>query len=423
MEIDLIWKNFPHAELVNYYYIFACDDLPRILWHFLWMDEKYNFDQIGLVFELSITIGDEVSTTGMGSIVVNTSIGNVAAKYLNAASKNTAADDLKPAMGSKVAVNRNATIHKENNIHGNTTVNGTTRVKPELSESTGHTDNPRLRRLLEPLRALYKIRVFYINAPISKHYRQEIQTSLSRARPSIHNLFPMFFAAYEEAMKTYRAGYFILAIQKIEGTRDIVKILTRHFKGDVLVKMATGPSAGVSLKEALFGLQYILMNSLIRAYLQVPRDLHQLKSAQALAKTVIETYIHNDAWDEGAHKNAMAHYQEAEVWEALDELGAHKDRPRSGPFGHVIDMHESRPRSEPLREVIDMLKEALKYEPENPIMLQKLERRQKELEKERIIDEVREMENAEGAVQMGEQTGRSAGPRSAARLAKLRIAS
>ena len=48
------------------------------------MDDKYNFDQIGLVFELSITIGDEVSTTGMRSIVVNTPIGNVAAKYLNA---------------------------------------------------------------------------------------------------------------------------------------------------------------------------------------------------------------------------------------------------------------------------------------------------------------------------------------------------
>ena len=297
---------------------------------------------------LCITIGDEV---------LNSSAYEEPAETLNAATKNAAAYREGPTKNARIAVEKNATPGGEVKCGGEITVNGIMGAKSRLSESPSHMDIPQVRRLLEPLRALHSIKSSYIDAPISERYREEIQNSLSRARPSIHDLFPILYLAYEEAMRTFRAGCFALAIHKLRGTLDIQYDLSHRYRGNSYTKLATGPFAGVWFQDASERMHYSLTENLARAYLKFPKDLHYVRAAASVAYG-----IHSVGWDPSPHEDAMAYYLDVEVWEALDQLGEHNDRLRS----------------QALEDVIWLLSEALHHEPENLMLQQEMKTRQKE---------------------------------------------
>ena len=352
MEIDL----FPCSPSVlperQFRFILAADDLRLLCRRLLQTDAIY-WDMIGLLQEtgLWITVGDEVLTLPTSE---------KSAECLNAATKNASAcRGERPSYIWRRAVEWSACTGEETN--SNETARGirTTEGKFRLSGSPYLLDTPRLRRLFEPLRALHSIGSSYIDAPISERYREVIQTSLFRARPSVQDQFPILLSAYEEAMRTFRAGYATLAVQQLRGTLDIWDEITWLHSRDASTELATGSFAGFTLSRALQDIRYDLFKSLTRAYLAVCAQPQV--TARMLSKRILVSYNWFGQWGQGLYDRAMTLCLMAEMWEALDEVGVYCDRPRSEYLGKVIAT----------------LTTALQVEPTNTTLQQLLRRMQR----------------------------------------------
>ena len=356
MEIDL----FPCSSSVwqerNLHFILAADELPLLCRHLLWTD-KSDTGRIGILqqTELWIIVGDEV---------LNAATYEMSVEYLNAATKNASASrGEEPANMSRRAVEGSACTGKETNWNRIARGGGTTGDKLKLSGPRSLINTPRLRRLLEPLRALHSIGSSYIYAPISERYREMIQISLFRARPSLQDLFPILVSAYEEAMTTFRAGCITLAVQQLRGTLDIWNELTYMYTADSSTKLATGPFAGFMLHRALGSIRYDLFKTLVRAYLIDCGDVQRKGAAKNLTRRIVASYSRKDQWGRGPHEKGMVFSLLVETLETLDQLGVHKDRPRS----HI------------LQAVIAVLTKALQYDPTNTAWQEELKRKQKEM--------------------------------------------
>lgn len=273
MEIELVQGSLSSDKRDDYQFILACDDLSLFCTHLFWLSapvegqRRLMLDRV----ELCIMIGDEL---------LDPLTDENSAKTLTAAIKNAARKI------PRIDVERNATLGEDAKYDGKAMVQLITRAEPRLSEPPSHVDNPRLRRLLEPLRVLHSIESSYIDAPINKRYWKEIQTSLSRAGPSTGDLFSLLYPAYEKAVTTYEAGSLPLAIHKLRGTLDICRDLDDalwreySFYDDLL---ATGPFAGLSLAAALVKAHDFLSETLARAYLKRSEDVQRVRAAQSLA--------------------------------------------------------------------------------------------------------------------------------------------
>lgn len=124
----------------------------------------------------------------------------------------------------------------------------------------------------------------YIDAPISERHRQEIQTSLSRMRPSIHEAFSTLLPVYKEAMTTFGAGHFALAIQKFRRMLDLCYRLRLLYSRDAPTELATGLLAGLSLEENIGTMPYTSDVALAEAYLKFPKDVQHVRAAQGCCK-------------------------------------------------------------------------------------------------------------------------------------------
>ena len=271
--------------------------------------------------ELWVIIGDEV---------LNPLAYAKPADFLNAATKNAAASREGPTKIPR-------TFEEERNDVRYETVNRTKEPRSRLSETPGLFNTPRLRRLLEPLRALYSVGFSYIDAPISERYRQEIQTRLSRARPSVHEVFATLLPVYKEAMTTFGAGHFALAIQNFRRTLDLCYRVRLLYSRDALTELARGLSAGLSLQENVGNMVYLSRRNLAQAYLKLPKDVQRVRAAQALLQPMVNL-ARDGAGHDDAHEYARVQYLVAEAWEALGQLREHNGRPRSEALRDVIQM-------------------------------------------------------------------------------------
>lgn len=276
---------------------------------------------------------------------------------------------------------------------GSTTINRIKEAKSRLSQWPTYSDNPRLQRLLEPFRALYSIGCSYIDAPISEQYRLEIFNSLSRAQPSIHDLFPAVSSALEDAIAVNDADNIVLVIQRLKGTLDIMDDLLEHSRDrDINQKVMTGRYTGLRYREAMRKMRCLIWNNLAQANLKFPNDLEHVRTAQKLTLRIIDQCECNDVrlgdLPPGGYEHTNVYYLEAEVWEVLDQLGEHNGRPRSDALGDVVRM----------------LTEALRHEPINAMLKKELQRRLKERTTAEMIEEVREMERDEGKVMKRKRT-------------------
>ena len=367
MDINMVPESqWPHPR-EQCTFILACRDLPMLGRTLLLMSTQteYSFDFL-LGTDLQIIIRDDIGIAGEGSVI--------------SISKNTMASSQGSPKDLTVDGDRNATICSRANGGGNTRTNGL--MGNESSLSAPNLDHsPRVRRLLEPLRALHSIGTPCITAPISQRYKQEIETSLSRERPSFSELSLIVTSVYDDANKTFDAGDFASAIDKTNGALDLMyeslqQLIVRQM-------MEETPSGIPEFFETCLCMQYKLVKVLARANSKFPKDLTRIRTTQHLAHQVVKMRSPSALPVESGHEKAMDHYLEAEIWEALDQLGEHKGRPRS----------------QALRDVIKMLKRALRHEPENSVWQQELMKRQKEKENAKTIEDVMEMEKAEGAVQ------------------------
>ena len=346
MEIDL----FPYSPSVlqerNLHFILTADDLPMLCRRLLWTDVIYT-DNVGILqqTELWIIVGDEV---------LNASTYEKSAECLNAATKNASASRGEwPTHKSKKAIEGSACTGGK--------MNGNGIGKFKLSGPPSLINKPRLRRLLEPLRALHSIGSSYIDVAISKRYRKMIQTSLFRARPSIQDHFPILVSAYEEAMTTFRAGLFTLAVQQLRGTLDIWNELIYLYTVDPSTRLATGLFAGFMLQRALGNIRYDLFKALTRAHLVDCEDVQRRSVAKTLAKRISASYRRRDQRGQVPYDTTALPLLVAEMWEVLDQLGEHDGRPCSKALGIVISM----------------LTAALQHEPTNTTLQQVLKRMQK----------------------------------------------
>ena len=343
MEIDLFPRSSSVLQERKLHFILAADDLPLLCRRLLWTDVIYT-DKIGILqqTELWIIVGDEV---------LNASAYEKSAECLNAATKNASASrGERPTYRSRKAIEGSACTGEETNSNR---IN-----KFKLSRPSSPFSKPQLRRLLEPLRALHSIGSSYIDAAIGKRYRKEIQTSLFRARPGIQDLFPILVSAYEEAMATFEAGYYTLAVQQLRGTLDIWNEITYLYTADVSTKLATGPFAGSMLQRALRNMRYDLYKALIRALLTDCEYVQRKGVGKILAERILESYSRKDHWGQKRYDTTALALLVAEMWEVLDQLG----------------VHDGRPTSQTLRIVISMLTGALQHEPSNTTLPQVLKR-------------------------------------------------
>ena len=332
MEIDLFACASSVLQERKFHFMLAADDLPLLCRRLLQTDALYR-GFIGLLQEtgLWIIVGDEV-------LKLPTS--KKSAECLNAATKNALASiNEGPAYISERGVEVGACTWEETNCNAIARGMRTTEENCRLSGPPSLIDTPRLRRLLEPLRALHSIGSSYIDAPISEPYREVIQTSLFRARPTVHDQFRILLSAYEEAMGTYRAGYSTLAVQQLRGTLDIWNEVTylysRHPSPELVT--GTGSFAGFTLARALQDIRYDLFNTLIRAHLAVcEEDVQRKAAARILARRILVSYRWYDQWGQGLYDRALSSCLMAEMWEALDELGVYYGCPRSDFLEVVI---------------------------------------------------------------------------------------
>lgn len=392
MEVNLIPSPLLFDHHGYHHFIFACDDLPVFCRALRSIDRHYRRELQPLqVMDLWFTIGDEVGTAGEGYLDSNASTDGNPVGYLTAATKLAAANCAGPDENRRATDESNASVYGEMKGSGSAMVNGIKDAKSRLLERPISIDSPRSRRLLEPLRAVYNVGYSYIDAPISERYRQEIHTSLSRARPSIHDQFLAVSSAFEEAIAVYDADDIALAIQKSKGTLDIFndfEYLSRD--GDSTKSVPTGRYTGLMYREAMDKMRLIIYSNLARANLRFHSDLQQVRSAQDFVWLIRGIRARDAMWPEhpGGHEDAMVFYLEAEVWEAFDQLGEHNNRPRSGA----------------LREVVNMLTEALRHEPGNDMLQKELLGRLEEKKKAEAIEAARQMEQEESRVQSRERT-------------------
>lgn len=384
MEIDSVPEPQRYGHSRDRHFILASDDLPMFCKTLLTMDGVRNLrNETELLrgMELWITIGDEVGTTREDLTPSYMSPDDKKVESLDATTKNAAHRE--GAIDSLRTITKSNTAIRENrNGSGSPNVNRITTAESRLPEAPSDIDNSRLRKLLEPLRALYSVGFSYIDAPISERYRHEIQTSLSRARPGIDVRFHVPSSAFEEAMRTFSAEDFALAIQKLRGTLDTLLDFQRCCRShEMMSNITTGPFAALSFREAAVKMRYLIWNHLARANLKFHRDIQHVRTAQACVLRIMDAYI-DSQWQSGTHEFAMIHYLEAEIWEALDQLGE----------------HTGRPRSDTLQDVISMLTHALGHEPGNAMLKQELERRQREKRTAEVIEEARKWERDEGRV-------------------------
>lgn len=409
MEIDLIPRLREYDHHRNHHFIFACHDLSMFCRALRVMDGCYHLETKGLLgMELWIIIGDEVGIAGENFVDSNTSTDGRKAEILTAATKNAVASRENPIKHPRSAIERNATVCEDTNGSGSASVNGIKEAKTRLSEPPIPIENPRVRRLLEPFRTVYNVGYSYIDAPISERYWQEIQTSLSRARPSVNDLFSVAYSAFEEGSTTSCVNESALAIHKMRGTLDTLYDFRKYIRDGVHEsrKVTTGPYTGFECRKAVEELEYITYNNLARAHLRLHTDLQHVRTAQAWARYIVH-YVRDcmlyAALPRDSHELAMAHYQEAEVWEALDQLGEHTGR-----------LH-----SEALDDVITMLAEALKNEPGNTMLEQELERRREEKKTAETDEKLkRRQEEKKSAGSMGEPKRRQKGRKSQERWKK-----
>ena len=376
MEIDVIRDHRRHGRSTKRHFMLASDDLPKICRILLMMDGMYVGSGPGAIklflreTELWITIGDEVGTTARTLSLLNMCPDDRKGEFLDAAIKNAAAHLV------------SATIREKGNGFLSPNADRIINAKSWLPESPSSIDNARIRKLLEPLRALHSIEFSYIDAPISERYWHEIQRSLSRARPSFQERFQVPVAEFEAAITTFSAENFDLAIQKLRGTLDTLLDFEK-WSGELEGKsiVATGPFAGLSLSTAIDQMRYITWNHLARANLEFHSSSRHVRTAQAWVQRIMGTDIYKGGWAD-MHELAMLFYLKAEVWEALDQLGEHTRRPRSEfLIEEVIQFlrgTRSHPRFETLAEVIYILRDALHYEPGNAMLKRELERREEE---------------------------------------------
>ena len=360
MEIDLV----PCSSSVsrNLHFILAADELPLLCKRLVRTDALYK-GRIGMLqrMELWIIVGDEV---------LNTPTYEESAECLNAATKNASASRGEgPAKISKRAVVGSAYTGEETNLNGIARGSGTTGEKFKLSGPPSLINTPRLRRLLEPLRALHSIGSSYIDAPISEQYREVIHKSLFRARPRSQDLFPILVSAYEEAMTTFRAGCFTLAVQQLRGTLDIWNELIDLYTPNSSTKLATGPFAGFTLQRALGLIRFDLFKSLARAYWADCEGAQRVGAARTLARRIIASYSRKNQWGQEPHEQVMA-------CSLLEQLWVYHDRPRS----------------EAPRAVYPAFTKALQYEPTYSTSQQDLKRTQKQ----KAVAETLEGSNGDG---------------------------
>ena len=328
MEIDLFPCSSSIPQGRQFHFILAADDLPLLCRSLLWKDAIY-MERTLEQTELWIIIGDEV---------LNCPTYEKSAECLNAATKKASLSHGEwPANISRRSVEGNACTGEETNGNGIARGSGTTGDKSKLSGPPSLIETPRLRRLLEPLRALHSIGSSYIDAPISKRYRNLIVTSLSRARPGIQDLFLTLVSAFEEAMTTFTAGHSTLAVQQLRGTLDTWNELTYLYTPDSSTKLATGPFAGFMLQQALDIIRYDAFKALSLAYLAVGEDGQGVGAVRKLGRRIRASYSRHDQWGQGLHNKAMMSCLLAETWDALDQVGAlRKGRPRSETLGLLI---------------------------------------------------------------------------------------
>ena len=370
MEIDLFPCSSSISQERKFHFILAADDLPLLCRHLLWMDARY-MERLLQQTELWIIIGDEV---------LNCPTYEKSAERLNAATKNASASRGEgPANISRRSIEGSACTSKETNVKGIARGRGATGNKLKLSGPPSLIGTPRLRRLLEPLRALHSIGSSYIDAPISERYRDLIQTSLFRARPGIQDLFLTLVSAFEEAMTTFRAGYSTLAVQQLRGTLDTWNELTCLYTPEPSTKLATGAFAGFTLYRALDIIRYEAFKTLTRAYLAVSEEAQRGAVAKNLARRIFASYSRHDQWGQGPHNKTMLFSMLAETWEALDQLGA---------------LSKDHPRSEDLRLLIAMLTTRVQHAPANTTLRQVLRRMQ-------VAKAVAEIEEASAGVGEG----------------------
>lgn len=270
----------------TFHFILAADELPLLWRHLLWTGRR-NEGRICILqrMELWIIVADEVW---------NAPTDDMSAKCLNAATRNASATrGTGLARVSRIAVEKRARAREETFRNGNARGSGTTGDKFKLSGSPA----PRLRRLLEPLRAMHSIGSSHIDAPISELYRETILTSLSRIRTSSQDLFPTLVSTYEEAMTTFKAGCSTLAVQQLRSALDMWNDLTylytakfSHGAGDSTVRRV------FLLREALGTIRHDLFKTLTRAYLADCEEVQRNGAAETLAYRIVASYDRSDQW-------------------------------------------------------------------------------------------------------------------------------
>ena len=379
MEIDFIKGRRSDRHDRDHHFILACDDLPNFCRTLLLVGE-WNALSDNLLFEIElwIIIGDEVGYSGDEDKSTDghkdkstdghkdKSTDGHKALLLTAATKNAAA--IREG-AIKNPNERDASVYTDGMAHGSI------EARSRLLKPPIQLDSPRARRLLEPFRALHSVRYSYIDAPISEVYLLEMLYSLSRERPSIQDCFSVVDSAYEDAIA---CKDFALAILKMRATLDILNDFWAHLGNRDITFVLAGRYSGVHSDDAIDRIEESLWNYLARVHLKFDKDLRHVRAAQACTRRYIENYIRDEVWVSymHPHERAMAYYLEAEVWEALDQLGE----------------HHGRPRSTDLKDVVDMLTKALRHEPENVMVEKELQRRLAEKELAEMIGEVTEME-------------------------------
>ena len=381
LEIDLIPNSMSSDQRTNQHFIVACDDLPRIVRQLLWDAANREIQALKLLdVELWAFVGDEIGTIEVESMISNASTGEKRGNYLSAATKTAVAN----RNNSGLTKRSGFTVERATNVGAAISSTSESALFKGSLEVTSDVpslrDNLRLRRLLEPLRALYNVGAFHIDAPISERYREEIKVSLFRRELSINDIFPMLLSAYEEAVATFEAGSLILAEQMMSETLCIMSDIKDNFAARALKKVTTGPFGELSLAQTLYKMHYVMCRNKLRTYLTLPEAFWEARSVSTPMETVMMEYVGNDAWDENPHEKAMACYLGAEVWEMRDRRGEFR--------GHC--------RTERLAEVISVLEKAVSFESDNAMVQRELKRRGDEETKARREEEARRMEIIEG---------------------------
>ena len=439
MDLNVGAENRWKDGLGHRHFILACDDLPTFSRALLWIE--------GLgtcllpTMELSIIIGDQVGTVAKESHDSNTPTDGNPKELLSAATKNAASryeleilriadnrvkldstvtkditdyyKDLLPHHPSsntasapsdkdKLVSGRLDSIEQDGNANklvceymkgsSSTMINRIKEAKSRWSQRPTYVDNPRVRRLLEPLRLLYNVGNFYIDAPISEQYRLEIFTTLSQARPSIHDLFPAVSTALEEAVAVYDAEDMAFAIRKLKGVLDIMHDVLEHCGDDYdcATFVMTGRYTGLPFGEARVKIEYLIWNNLARANLSFSEDPQHVRTAWNLTQQMVEGRQFD--LQPGIEDDECWHYNVyslgAKVWEALDQLGE----------------YDHWPRSHALRDIVDYLRKAVRQEPGNPMLERELQRRLKEQQEAEMVEDGRKTESDEGEVMSGHLT-------------------